>query len=237
MKKEILIILHHSSGTGGRIQSKLIELGYELDIRCIIEGDTLPNASNYAGVVVFGGIMSANDCQTIKGIHKEINWIPSIIEADIPYLGICLGAQLLSRALGGTVCKKSCFCQKCPTVEIGFHPVKPKGKEGNKFLPKGDSVFYHWHFEGFSIPKGCECIAENNCFQNQAFKLNDKVIGLQFHPEATKEMIEQWVQREPNNLKLNGAQDYKTQMKLYDKYDKEINVWLDEFLDNWLNSN
>ncbi len=233
MTNNILIILHHSSGSAGKIQTKLIERGYNLDIRCIVDGDLLPNPHNYCAVIILGGVMSVNDFETINGIHKEIQWIPSVIKANIPYLGICLGAQLLSHALGGEVNKK-----QCETVEIGYHPIKTVNTNDFKYFPKKEYAFYQWHLEGFSIPKGCELLAKSKHFPNQAFKLikNDKIIGLQFHPEATKEMIDRWIKREPQKLSLLGAQDHETQIKHHLKYDKEVDIWLDSFLDNWLTS-
>lgn len=228
MSKPILVILHRSCGDMGKIGNYLKSFGFQLDIRCVIEGDKLPDAKDYAAVVVFGGIMSANDCQTISGIREEIAWIPSVIEANIPYLGICLGAQLLVRALGGGVTPK-----QDKSVEIGYHLVRPTNKDFGLF-PETGLRFYQWHLEGFSIPAGCTRLAESDAFSNQAFCLNQKVIGLQFHPEATREMIDCWVQREPQHLGLPGAQSYKTQVELDREYSPVVEKWLENFLRKWL---
>ena len=229
-KNPILIILHRSCGNTGKVENLLIQRGYQLDIRCILEGDSLPKPDNYSAVIVFGGVMSANDYRVLQGIREEINWIPSVIAAQIPYLGICLGAQLLARALGAGVDRKSDF-----SAEIGFHHVRPT-QQSNSILPKQGLQFYQWHLEGFSIPSNCQRLAESDNFSNQAFMLNPKTIGLQFHPEATREMIDCWVQREPENLRLEGAQSYKTQVKLYRECDDSVTLWLENFLDNWLSN-
>lgn len=226
--KPILVILHRSCGDTGKIGQLLLDNGYQLDVRCIIEGDPLPDACDYAGVIIFGGIMSANDCQTISGIAEEIAWIPSVLAADIPYLGICLGAQLLARALGAGVDRKA-----DESVEIGFHHVRPTAQNGT-LLPNSGMRFYQWHLEGFSIPNNCERLAESDNFSNQAFQVNPYTIGLQFHPEATREMIDCWIQREPQHLALAGAQSYKTQIELFRESDTTVTDWLITFLTHWL---
>lgn len=224
----ILIILHRACGDTGKIGQILIQRGYVLDIRCVLEGDSLPKPENYAAVIVFGGLMSANDCQKLPGIRAEIDWIPSVIATHVPYLGICLGAQLLARSLGAGVARKP-----DESVEIGFHHIRPT-RQNCAVLPKQGLRFYQWHLEGFSIPENCERLAESDNFPNQAFMLNEQTIGLQFHPEATREMIDCWVQREPENLRLTGAQSYKTQVELFRACDSDITEWLESFLTRWL---
>ncbi|MPV85252.1 glutamine amidotransferase-related protein [Ostreibacterium oceani] len=227
-KLPILTILHRACGDMGKIGQFLTDQGYDIDVRCIIEGDELPDANDYAGVVVFGGVMSANDCQTIDGIRQEIEWIPSVIAAGVPYLGICLGAQLLARALGAGVTKKP-----DESIEIGCHHVRPT-RQNCSLLPAQGLRFYQWHLEGFSIPESCERLAESDNFPNQAFMLNPQTIGLQFHPEATREMIDCWVQRESHLLALPGAQSYKTQIELYQESSPAVEAWLSQFLPRWL---
>ncbi|PIE42291.1 MAG: glutamine amidotransferase [Gammaproteobacteria bacterium] len=224
----ILVILHHSCGDTGKIGQILTELGYRLEIRCAIEGDELPAPGHYAGIVMFGGLMSANDAGTLSGIQREIEWLPSVIADQVPYLGICLGAQLLAKSLGAGVARKP-----DESVEIGFHSIRPIGK-GFNMLPSKGMRFYQWHLEGFSIPKDCERLAESDHFPNQAFQVNDKTIGLQFHPEATRKMIDCWIQREPEHLALRGAQSYKTQIELFRECDEMITTWLNRFLRGWL---
>lgn len=226
--KPILIILHRSQGSTGKIGTLLQSNGYTLDIRCIIEGDALPPPENYLAVIVFGGVMSVNDVQEIPAIQHEIEWIPSVINAGIPYLGICLGAQLLATALGASVARKP-----DASVEIGFYDVRPTKKYDN-LLPENGIRFYHWHLEGFTLPERCEHLAESDNFPNQAFRLNKKTIGLQFHPETTRELIDTWVQRQPQHLSLPGAQSYKTQIELLRESEKVVDEWLPQFLQDWL---
>ena len=102
--KKIAIVVHQEHSRPGRVGALLEKRGYELHRLCPNLGCNLPDdMSDYAGVVIFGGPMSANDCGTLAGIKCELDWIPKVVEAGVPFLGLCLGAQLLTRAVGGQV--------------------------------------------------------------------------------------------------------------------------------------
>ena len=104
MKKRIAIVLHQENSTHGRVGMKLLEKGYELDVRRPALGEPLPdNIEDYAGAVIFGGPMSANDDCEHDFIRTEIDWIAKPLAAGVPFLGICLGGQMLARQLGGKV--------------------------------------------------------------------------------------------------------------------------------------
>ena len=92
-------MVHQEHSRPGRVGVLLEKRGYELHRLCPNLGCELPeDMSDYAGVVIFGGPMSANDCGTLNGIKCELDWIPKVVEAGVPFLGLCLGAQLLTRA-------------------------------------------------------------------------------------------------------------------------------------------
>ena len=102
--RKIAIVVHQEHSRPGRVGALLEKRGYELHRLCPNLGCNLPEDMwDYAGVVIFGGPMSANDCGTLAGIKCELDWIPKVVEAGVPYLGLCLGAQLLTRAVGGKV--------------------------------------------------------------------------------------------------------------------------------------
>ena len=93
--KKVAIVVHQEHSRPGRVGVLLEKRGYELHRLCPNLGCQLPeDLSDYAGVVIFGGPMSANDCGTLAGIKCELDWIPRVVEAGVPYLGLCLGAQL-----------------------------------------------------------------------------------------------------------------------------------------------
>jgi len=101
-RRKVLIVLHQAHSTPGRVGRQLQALGFDLDIRRASLGESLPTClDRHAGVVVFGGPMSANDED--DWIKREIDWLSVPLGEDKPYLGLCLGAQLLARQLGARV--------------------------------------------------------------------------------------------------------------------------------------
>ena len=104
MTGKALFIVHQKTSDPGRIGSLLREGGYVLDTRCPNLGDPLPETlDGHDVVVIFGGPMSANDGHVTPGIRAELDFIPTVLEAGTTLLGICLGAQLVARALGAAV--------------------------------------------------------------------------------------------------------------------------------------
>ena len=225
--KKALLVLHQKKSISGDIGLKLKKRGYYLDIIRPPLGDKLPNnLSFYSLVVIFGGPMSANDNETY--INEEIDFIKLIIKSNIPYLGICLGAQLLAKYLGSPITK-----HKNNLSEIGFYKIIPT-KEG-KELFKNHSIFYQFHTEGFTTPAICTSLALGDKFMYQAFKFN-RCYGFQFHPEVNFSMHLRWLffvlLKNPLILFKNDAQNILYQIYLRIKYNKSMSSWLDNFLDN-----
>jgi GMP synthase-like glutamine amidotransferase len=152
---------------------------------CIDAGDKLPTlSSEFSGLVFMGGPMSVND---------DLPWIPSVlaliqhaVDADIPVLGHCLGGQLMSKALGGTVGRN-------PIKEIGWGEVfvANNAEAWHWFGDTKSFQGFHWHGETFTIPNGATRILSSAYCDNQAFALG-KHIGFQCHIEMTESMIREW---------------------------------------------
>ena len=119
MQQSILIILHQEHSTPGRVGNALRELGYRLDVRRPRFGDPLPQTmADHSAGIIFGGPMSANDQDDF--IRREIDWTAVPLRENKPYLGICLGAQMFARQLGGKV-----FRHPEGRAEIGYYPIRP----------------------------------------------------------------------------------------------------------------
>ena len=224
--RDVLIVLHTEASTPGRIGHMLADKGYRLDIRRHALGDPLPETlEHHAGAVVFGGPMSANDPD--DWIAREIDWIGVPLKEKKPFLGICLGAQMLSKHLGGTVGPHA-----DGLVEIGYYPLIPT-EEGRAHGPWPRQV-YHWHREGLTLPQGAVRLATGEAFENQAFRYEGKAFGLQFHPEVTRLTMHRWGVIGAHRFVLPNAQHAAAHLEGNLLHDAPVKDWLSRFLDQWL---
>ncbi|CAN5122460.1 glutamine amidotransferase [soil metagenome] len=228
MTRRILIILHSETSTPGRIGAMLAGKGFALDLRRPCLGDKLPETMDgHAGAIIFGGPMSANDPD--EYIRQEIDWISVPLREKAPFLGVCLGAQMLSKNLGGTVGP-----HPEEQVEIGYYPIQPTSA-GEAFGPWPAHV-YHWHREGFTLPDGCELLATGEGFSNQACRYDGSALGIQFHPEVTRLMMHRWSVKGAHRFAMKGAQRGHEHLAGHLIHDHPVRDWLDRFLSRWLDS-
>lgn len=148
-------------------------------------GEPMPS-SDYDALIVLGGPMSAND--PLPGLTAELRSIHHALERKIPLLGVCLGSQLIAKALGARVYRNQ-------ELEIGWEPVHLTGAGRADPLFHGiesPATFFHWHGETFDLPQGAEWLAYSEKCRHQAYRFGSNVYGLQFHPEVDQEMIAEW---------------------------------------------
>ncbi len=226
--RKILIVLHQEASTPGRVGHALEARGFTLDTRRPRFGDPLPETmDDHAGAVIFGGPMSANDADDF--VKTEIDWTALPLKEGAPFLGICLGAQMLTKQLGGTVTP----CDR-GHAEIGYYPVYPT-EIGRTMLDWPERV-YQWHREWFSLPDGATLLARGPEQSVQAFRAADTGFAIQFHPEVTTWMMNRWTVLAAHRLDLPGAQARKAHFEGRRMWDAAIRRWLDDFLDLWLAS-
>ena len=222
----ILIVLHQETSSPGKLGRMLMNKGFHLDMRRPRFGDTLPTTrADHAGAIVFGGPMSANDPDDF--IRREIDWIGVPLREGAPFLGICLGAQMLVKHLGGVVGPHGEGC-----AEVGFYALHPT--PAGERLTEWPAVVYQWHREGFELPAGTELLARGDLFPHQAFRVGRAAFGVQFHAELTYAMACRWVVRGAERLALPGTQPRSAHMAGWFRYDPAIRAFLDRFLDIWL---
>jgi len=159
---------------------------------CIVElgaGEELPqDLKIFKAVVVLGGPMNVDEEERFSFLKPENDFIQKILKAEIPYLGICLGSQLLAKAAGAKVVKS-------PVKEIGWYRIQltPEGKKDplfNGFREK--DPIYHWHGDMFQIPSNGKLLASAPGCPHQALKVGKNAYGLQFHVEVTDRSIKEW---------------------------------------------
>ncbi|NIP37506.1 MAG: amidotransferase [Candidatus Dadabacteria bacterium] len=151
--------------------------------------DAKPNLKNYDGLIVLGGPMNVDETDEYPNLITEIDIIRQAVDEQKPVLGICLGSQLLAKALGAKV-------KKNKKLEIGWYDVTPtnEGKEDDLLSHfDGTEKIFQWHGDTFELPKGAVHLARSEYCANQAFKYGDNAYGFQFHLEVDSHLIERWL--------------------------------------------
>lgn len=222
-KQPVLVVLHQERSSPGRVGQMLVEKGFPLDIRRPVLGDPLPQTlAGHSGAVIFGGPMSANDPDPY--VKAEIDWINVPLKESKPYLGICLGAQMMVRTLGGKVA-----AAKGEMTEIGWYPLRPT--EHGRLLMHWPQMVYHFHREGFDTPRGIKLLAEGDAYPNQAIRYGDNAWGVQFHAELTRAMMHRWVVHGESRFTMPNAQKGHAHLEGRMIFDAPLRQWLWDFLD------
>lgn len=151
-------------------------------VRHLYRGDPLPDLSEFDMLTVMGGPMSANDEAVLPWLAPEMARVGDAIASEKIVLGVCLGAQIIAKALGAKVYRGA---QK----EIGWFPVRAEATHALFEGLPGEFMAFHWHGETFDLPARAERLASTPATANQAFAVGKKSLGLQFHLEATKESL------------------------------------------------
>ena len=229
MTLPVLVVLHGELSTPGRIGQRLQNRGVMLDIRRPRFGDPLPNSlDEHSSAIIFGGPQSANDGDEV--IRREIEWIGLALAAKKPFLGICLGAQLLAKHLGARVYK-----HPDGHAEIGYYPIRPT-KEGRAVCRDWPDHVYQWHREGFDLPAGAVLLAEGDSFPVQAFSYGDSAYAMQFHVEVSYATMCRWTTRGHERMSLPNAKPREAHFQDRLLHDAASRAWLSEFVDHWQRS-
>ncbi|MGA2131093.1 MAG: type 1 glutamine amidotransferase [Bryobacteraceae bacterium] len=165
-----------------RVGCRTIDLYREPEAACGLE--------EVAGVILMGGPMSVND--ELAWIPREVLAIQGAGARGIPVLGICLGSQLIARALGARVYGNA-------VKEIGWSSIRwTEAAQGDALFTgfEGAETVFQWHGDTFDLPAGAELLAESAACRHQAFRAGGNVYGLQFHLEVTPEIIEDWLRQD-----------------------------------------
>jgi GMP synthase-like glutamine amidotransferase len=176
--------LQHAAFEGlGSIEPHLRAQGHALSRTALYKDEALPGLGDFDWLIVMGGPMSVNDTARHPWLRAELALIRAAIDAGKRVLGVCLGAQLIARALGAEV-------KRSAQREIGWFPIMREAAAERSPLaavfPASCGVL-HWHGDTFALPDGATLLASSEACANQAFLYGERVLALQFHLETTFE--------------------------------------------------
>ncbi|MDD5259681.1 MAG: type 1 glutamine amidotransferase [bacterium] len=190
MKKKILVVKHVENEGPGSIGDFFRNSAWELHTIDLFRGERLDlGLEQVAAVVVMGGPMNVYEEDKYPFLKEENVFIKKVVEQEIPYLGICLGSQLLAKACGAAVIK-------APEKEVGWFNVSLTLEAAHDPLLQGVDgplEVFQWHEDTFTIPDGGVLLATAETCRNQAFRCGKNAYGLQFHVEVSTDMIWSWV--------------------------------------------
>jgi len=201
--KRVLVLQHVPHETLGRLEQLFAGADVAWHTVRLFEHTPLDLPwDEVTGLVVLGGPMNVDEHETYPFLARELAWIRESLRRDLPLLGICLGAQLLARALGARVSPH-------PVKEIGWYDAEIVAPSDDPLFAglRGRHTVFQWHGDTFELPAGAVQIARGEPCTQQAFRYGGRAYGLQFHVEVTADMITGWLE-EPLNRRELSALDY-----------------------------
>jgi GMP synthase-like glutamine amidotransferase len=213
----ILIVKHIDIEGPGTLGDFLKEQGEPFTIVELGAGEPLPaDPRAFKAVVVLGGPMNVDEENKYTFLKPENDFIQKVLKTHVPYLGICLGSQLLAKAAGARVVRS-------PVKEIGWYRVQltAEGKKDPLFngFSEQDPI-YHWHGDMFEIPVNGRLLARAEGCPHQALKVGSNAYGIQFHVEVTDKSIREWCAEYCANDLPGRPEHAKAMMDDYWKYKK-----------------
>jgi GMP synthase (glutamine-hydrolysing) len=184
-ERPTLLAIQHAPWEGPH---RILDACGGLDVHTVkpLAGQSLPDHDQVAGAVVMGGPMNVDEVDVHPQLASEREWLAEALRRDMPVLGICLGAQMLARALGAEV-------RVGESPELGYAPVEildPDDPILGALAPS--TIVLHWHGDVFNLPEGAEQLARSERTELQAFR-HGSAWGVLFHPESDFALLEAWL--------------------------------------------
>lgn len=206
----VLAIVHGSSVPAGVLGEEAERRGHEIDTWSLAWGTPPPAPTDeYGAVMIFGGAMHADQDDRHPWLREENFFIQRLLDLHVPVLGVCLGAQLVAKAAHAEV-------TAMPVPEVGWVEVELTEEAADDPLFSGLPASFptlQWHYYEFTAPAGARVLARSErCVQ--AFRLGECVWAVQFHPEVTRPILDEWLEEADEDLGFS-----------VEEFDRHAHVW------------
>ena len=199
--RPILLVRNDRYESFGLAAPSLAWAGADVLTANLPKGIELPPLGSVGGVVMFGGTANVDQTHDFPFLGRARDYTREAVDAGVPYLGICLGSQILARALGREVVRSS-------VKECGFEPISPtaEGKEDPLLSQYTDGdLVVQWHEDTYEIPEDGVLLATGDAVAVQAFRAGDRAWGIQFHQEVDALEFGWWVDIASSAIDLEAA--------------------------------
>ena len=218
-----LVITHTESEDPGHLATWLLEGGLELDVVRPWAGDDLPERVTHDALVVMGGPQTAYDETSAPWLGETKELLRRAVADGVPVFGVCLGAQLLAEATGGTVERGD------DGPELGAALVAKRDVAGNDplfwDLPLSP-VVVQWHWDVVTeLPPGATLLVSGRRYPHQAFRVGDSAWGIQFHIETPPDMVERWARADDDGVREAGQDPADLLERTLVELDDVAEVW------------
>lgn len=194
-----LVVLQHLEPEGpGLFAQEAAQRGWPVQVVRLDRGEALPQLEASDLLLVLGGPMGVGDLgdPAYPWLEAEVALLRRALAADVPLIGVCLGAQLLALAAGGTAVPLQVGEPPRPLREVGYGAISWHGDPATDPWLRGleaSELVLHWHGDRCVLPAGAELLASSLHCREQAFRLGPRAVGLQFHVELEPRQLEQWL--------------------------------------------
>ena len=228
-KGRVLVIKHIECEGLGHFEGHIKEGGFKIEYINTEKGGWRNDPSGFDALILMGGPMGVYETDRYPFLLREMDLIRSFYRMDKPVLGICLGAQLIAQALGGKVYRGD-------RKEIGWYRIylTGEGRRDPLFEAMPDvPVVFQWHGDTFELPDDGVRLAYSYIYPNQAFRVGDRVYGLQFHLEVTEEMVCSWIAEYRDELEREGIRTAPI-LEGTERYIHSLNGYAEGFIRRFL---
>jgi GMP synthase-like glutamine amidotransferase len=215
--KRALVLQHVPHEGPGRIRDLLAEQHVEVNVCRLDLGHPAPGLNDLALLVVMGGPMGVGDVTDPRFpfLAEELRLLQAACAAELPTLGICLGAQLLAHVLGARVHPNELGIPPLRAREVGWGAMALHHAADSRGLLRGlqaAEMMFHWHGDTFDLPPGAEWLASTLYCRHQMFR-HKSLVGLQFHPELTRADIECLLEADADYARATLGADAATRVR------------------------